>query len=94
MWIIIWLRVLDHYYIKVTVKNVCLLQVRLQSQSSVLSGNEKYTLDQFAVSDVKSVLRDQQQAIQVKKEKECTSYTPTPIWETQTAHGVKPGEMI
>ena len=45
---------------------VCLLQVRLQSQSSVLSGTEKYTLDQFAVSDVKSVLRDQQQAIQVE----------------------------
>ncbi|XP_023338811.1 probable nucleoporin Nup54 [Eurytemora carolleeae] len=55
---------LSHRYVKVTVQNVCLLQVRLQSQSSVLSGNEKYTLDQFAVSDVKSVLRDQQQAIQ------------------------------
>ena len=51
---------------KGTVQNVCLLQVRLQSQSSVLSGTEKYTLDQFAVSDVKSVLRDQQQAIQVE----------------------------
>ena len=38
----------------------------MQSQSSVLSGTEKYTLDQFAVSDVKSVLRDQQQAIQVE----------------------------
>ena len=30
-----------------------------------MSGAEKYTFDQFAVSDVKSVLRDQQQAIQV-----------------------------
>eukprot|EP00088_Acartia_fossae_P035951 TRINITY_DN370_c0_g1_i6.p1 TRINITY_DN370_c0_g1~~TRINITY_DN370_c0_g1_i6.p1 ORF type:complete len:633 (-),score=194.92 TRINITY_DN370_c0_g1_i6:154-2052(-) len=45
--------------------NELLSQVRLQSQSSVLSGsNDKYALDQFAVADIKSVLKDQQQAIQ------------------------------
>jgi hypothetical protein len=33
--------------------------VRLQSQSSVLTGsNDKYTLDQFAVEDIKSALKE------------------------------------
>jgi len=45
--------------------NELLSQVRLQSQSAVMSGaSEKYTLDQYAVSDIKAVLREQQQAIQ------------------------------
>jgi len=44
--------------------NELLSQVRLQSQSMALSGTEKYTLDQFAVADIKCVLKDQQQAIQ------------------------------
>jgi len=45
--------------------NELLSQVRLQSQSSVLTGtNDKYSLDQFAVQDIKSALKDQQQAIQ------------------------------
>lgn len=45
--------------------NELLSQVRLQSQSSVLTGSsEKYTLDQFAVEDIKSALKDQQHAIQ------------------------------
>ena len=42
-----------------------ILQVQLQAQSSVMSGQEKYTLDQFAVTDIKAILREQQQAIQV-----------------------------
>lgn len=44
--------------------NEVLSQVRLQSQSASLSGTEKYTLDQYAVADIKSVLKEQQQAIQ------------------------------
>jgi len=44
--------------------NELLSQVRLQSQASVLAGGEKYTLDQYAVQDIKSVLRDQQEGIQ------------------------------
>merc|ERR1712059_111078 len=44
--------------------NELLSQVRLQSQTAVLSGGEKYTLDQFAVNDIKSVLKDQQDGIQ------------------------------
>lgn len=44
--------------------NELLSQVRLQSQTAVLSGGEKYTLDQFAVNDIKSVLKDQQEGIQ------------------------------
>jgi len=44
--------------------NELLSQVRLQSQASVLSGGEKYTLDQYAVQDIKSVLKDQQEGIQ------------------------------
>jgi hypothetical protein len=40
--------------------------VRLQSQtSSQVTGCERYTLDQFAVADIKSVLKDQQEGIQV-----------------------------
>jgi hypothetical protein len=42
------------------------VQVRLQSQtSSQVTGCERYTLDQFAVADLKSVLKDQQEGIQV-----------------------------
>ena len=48
-----------------SLKNV-FSKVRLQSQSMALSGTEKYTLDQFAVADIKCVLKDQQQAIQVR----------------------------
>jgi len=44
--------------------NELLSQVRLQSQTSVLAGGEKYTLDQYAVQDIKSVLKDQQEGIQ------------------------------
>jgi len=44
--------------------NELLSQVQLQAQSSVMSGQEKYTLDQFAVTDIKAILREQQQAIQ------------------------------
>eukprot|EP00092_Neocalanus_flemingeri_P013242 GFUD01014272.1.p1 GENE.GFUD01014272.1~~GFUD01014272.1.p1 ORF type:complete len:625 (-),score=206.86 GFUD01014272.1:148-2022(-) len=44
--------------------NELLSQVRLQSQATVLSGGEKYTLDQYAVQDIKSVLKDQQNGIQ------------------------------
>jgi len=44
--------------------NELLSQVRLQSQASVLAGGEKYTLDQYAVQDIKSVLKDQQGGIQ------------------------------
>jgi len=44
--------------------NELLSQVRLQSQTAVLGGGEKYTLDQYAVNDIKSVLRDQQDGIQ------------------------------
>jgi hypothetical protein len=43
-------------------------QVRLQSQTSQVAGGggcERYTLDQFALADIKSVLRDQQEGIQV-----------------------------
>jgi len=44
--------------------NELLSQVRLQSQTAVLGGGEKYTLDQYAVNDIKSVLKDQQDGIQ------------------------------
>jgi len=44
--------------------NELLSQVRLQSQATVLCGGEKYNMDQFAVQDIKTVLRDQQQGIQ------------------------------
>jgi len=44
--------------------NELLSQVRLQSQTNVLAGGEKYTLDQYAVQDIKSVLKDQQEGIQ------------------------------
>jgi len=44
--------------------NELLSQVRLQSQASVLAGGEKYTLDQYAVEDIKTVLKDQQNGIQ------------------------------
>jgi len=44
--------------------NELLSQVRLQSQTAVLSGGDKYTLDQFAVNDMKGVLKDQQEGIQ------------------------------
>ena len=40
-------------------------QVRLQSQTAVLSGREKYSVDQFALTDIRSVLKDQQEGIQV-----------------------------
>jgi len=44
--------------------NELLSQVRLQSQSSVLAGaTDKYSLDQFAVADIKTVLKDKQSAI-------------------------------
>ncbi len=45
-----------------------MVQVRLQSQTSQVAGGggcERYTLDQFALADIKSVLRDQQEGIQV-----------------------------
>lgn len=44
--------------------NELLSQVRLQSQTAVLSGGEKYTVDQFAMSDIRGVLKDQQEGIQ------------------------------
>lgn len=44
--------------------NELLSQVRLQSQTAVLSGGDKYTLDQFAVNDIRGVLKDQQEGIQ------------------------------
>merc|ERR1712013_275499 len=40
------------------------LQVRLQSQTAVLSGGEKYSVDQFALTDIRNVLKDQQEGIQ------------------------------
>ena len=40
-------------------------QVRLQSQTAVLSGGEKYSVDQFALTDIRNVLKDQQEGIQV-----------------------------
>ena len=39
--------------------------MRLQSQTAVLSGREKYSVDQFALTDIRSVLKDQQEGIQV-----------------------------
>ena len=39
--------------------------MRLQSQTAVLSGGEKYSVDQFALTDIRSVLKDQQDGIQV-----------------------------
>ena len=39
--------------------------MRLQSQTAVLSGGEKYSVDQFALTDIRSVLKDQQEGIQV-----------------------------
>ena len=39
--------------------------MRLQSQTAVLSGGERYTLDQEALGDVRAVLKDQQEGIQV-----------------------------
>merc|ERR1711981_1187380 len=44
--------------------NELLSQVRLQSQTAVLSGREKYSVDQFALTDIRSVLKDQQEGIQ------------------------------
>jgi len=44
--------------------NELLSQVRLQSQAAVLSGGEKYSLDQYAVDDIKCVLKGQQEGIQ------------------------------
>jgi len=44
--------------------NELLSQVRLQSQTAVLSGGEKYSVDQFALTDIRSVLKDQQDGIQ------------------------------
>ena len=39
--------------------------MRLQSQTAVLSGGEKYSVDQFALTDIRNVLKDQQEGIQV-----------------------------
>merc|ERR1712200_253334 len=44
--------------------NELLSQVRLQSQTAVLSGGEKYSVDQFALTDIRNVLKDQQEGIQ------------------------------
>jgi len=44
--------------------NELLSQVRLQSQAHVMSGGDKYQMDQFAIADIKAVLTDQQGGIQ------------------------------
>ena len=39
-------------------------QVRLQSQSHILSGKEKCSVDPFVLKDIKNVLKQQQEGIQ------------------------------
>jgi nuclear pore complex protein Nup54 len=46
--------------------NELLSQVRLQSQASAMSGgSEKYNMDPFLISDIKSLLKQQQDGLQV-----------------------------
>ena len=51
--------------------SLCFYQVRLQSQTAVLSGGEKYSVDQFALTDIRNVLKDQQEGIQVHLSTDC-----------------------
>ena len=43
--------------------NKLLIQVGVQSQAHVMSGSEKYRLDQFAITGINAVLTDQQSDI-------------------------------
>lgn len=44
--------------------NELMSQVRLQSQSHILSGQEKCSVDPFVLKDIKNVLKQQQEGIQ------------------------------
>jgi nuclear pore complex protein Nup54 len=46
--------------------NELLSQVRLQSQASAMSGGgEKYNMDPFLISDIRALLKQQQDGLQV-----------------------------
>ena len=46
--------------------NELLSQVRLQSQASAMSGGgEKYNMDPFLISDIRGLLKQQQEGLQV-----------------------------
>ena len=52
--------------------NELLSQVRLQSQASAMSGGgEKYNMDPFLIGDIRGLLKQQQEGLQVRAGTEC-----------------------